>query len=157
MAEHIKAAHIKLIFGVPYPWPKEHEAEYLQVLENFNVEDLDTGASYPGSEQYIGDAGLSTKFSIHTKPKGWVPGVQTYQNVMDCAAQSFERLNVKSVRFRELWNKISVANYTQVKTYILHSPDPATPLSETYKAIQELYEAGKFEKVTSILTFSQQN
>jgi hypothetical protein len=40
------AEQIKLILGVPYPWPKEHENLYVQVLEKYNVKDLDTGSSY---------------------------------------------------------------------------------------------------------------
>lgn len=35
---------------------------------------------------------------------------------------------------------------TRVETYVLHSPDPATPVEETLSAIQELYMAGKFKR-----------
>lgn len=36
--------NIKIIFGVPYSVGKEFEA----VLEEYNIKDLDTGASYVG-------------------------------------------------------------------------------------------------------------
>jgi len=35
----------------------------------------------------------------------------------------------------------------KVETYFLHAPDPTTPIAETMDAIQELYEAGRFNRV----------
>jgi aryl-alcohol dehydrogenase-like predicted oxidoreductase len=88
---------VKLIFGVPYPWSEEDKKGYLEVLKEYDVRVLDTGYSYPGSEKFIGDAGLAAHFTIHTKAKGWVPGVQSHEQILEYAAQSLENLKVDSV------------------------------------------------------------
>jgi aflatoxin B1 aldehyde reductase len=88
---------VKLIFGVPYPWSEEDRKGYLEVLKEYNVEILDTGLTYPGSEKYIGESGLSTQFTIHTKAKGWAPGAQGYNKILEYAAQSLENLKVDCI------------------------------------------------------------
>jgi hypothetical protein len=44
--------NVKLVFGVPYPWPEEQRKEYLEVLKTYNVNDLDTGYSYVRSKKH---------------------------------------------------------------------------------------------------------
>ena len=36
---------------------------------------------------------------------------------------------------------------TQVSVYLLHGPDEAVPVAETYSAIQTLYDEGRFDEV----------
>jgi hypothetical protein len=80
---------VMLIFGVPYQRSEEDKKGYLKVLN--------TGSTYPGSESFIGNSGLSTQFIIHTKAKEWVHGIQDYDKMLECAAQSLENLKVDSL------------------------------------------------------------
>ncbi len=89
---------VRLIFGVPYPWSEKDTNGYLEVLKEFDVEVLDTGSVYLGSEKFMGDAGLPAQFLIHTKAVGWVPGVKGRDKILEYAAQSLERLKVDRVR-----------------------------------------------------------
>lgn len=74
----------------------------------------------------------------------------TYDAILASAAQSLERLNVKSVSTNHGCISVFLISL-QVETYYLHSPDPATPISETLAAIQHLYEEGMFKHVIFLL------
>jgi len=109
-------------------WSPEVQDEFIKVWAEYGIKDMDTAYSYPESEKALGEKGFSSKYIIHTKAKGWAPGVMTTEGILESAAKSFKELQTDSV-----------------ETYFLHSPDEATPISETMAAVQQLYKEGKFK------------
>lgn len=104
-------------------------ARVFEILKAKGVTQLDTARSYPGSEKAIGRLGVASQFGITTKAAGWRPGVGKKDAILQSAKESLELLGLDKVH-----------------VYLLHSPDPTVPISETLEAIQELHLAGKFEK-----------
>ena len=43
----------------------------------------------------------------------------------------------------------------KIETYFLHSPDPVTPLEETVEAMQEVYAAGGYKRVSHLRDITQ--
>ncbi|KAK9258467.1 NADP-dependent oxidoreductase domain-containing protein [Lipomyces tetrasporus] len=100
--------------------------EFLAVLDRNNVEEIDTAFLYTGSERALAEAGAPARFTIGTKSPGFYKKALSEQSVLAAAKKSFDDIGVP-----------------QVETYFLHSPDSDTPLDETLRAVQDLYEAGK--------------
>ncbi|KAK9357890.1 NADP-dependent oxidoreductase domain-containing protein [Lipomyces starkeyi] len=123
------ANQVKLIFGAAFIalLSDETRQEFLDVLENNGVKEIDTARLYKGSEKALGDAGAPARFTIDTKAPAFFNGSLSKSSVLAGAKQSLNELGVE-----------------QVDTYFLHCPDPDTPLEETLSAIQELFEAGTF-------------
>jgi len=118
---------VKIIYGVPFSGAIS--GPFLEVLEKYNIKELDSGSSYFDSEQGIGDASLPEKgYLIHTKTTGYEPGAQSYQGILDSATKSLKRLGVE-----------------QVETYLLHTPDPENSITDALDAIQKLYTEGRFK------------
>ena len=44
---------------------------------------------------------------------------------------------------------------SKIETYFLHSPDPVTPLEETVEAMQEVYAAGGYKRVSHLRDITQ--
>ncbi|MCJ1429377.1 hypothetical protein MMC29_007291 [Sticta canariensis] len=122
---------VKIIFGafVFGRYSSETDQEFLHVLTQHNVVDLDTARIYPGSEKALGDIGAPSKFIIQTKARGFQPGVLSRENILKAAEESFEELKTESV-----------------ETYFLHSPDKQTRIEESVDTIQDLYKTGKFKR-----------
>ncbi|MCJ1394325.1 hypothetical protein MMC18_007203 [Xylographa bjoerkii] len=121
---------IRILFGT-HPiseWSKETQEEFLAVLQEHHVKDIDTACNYPGSEKALGDLGAPKNFIIHTKAPGFSPGCLSKDKVLAASKKSLEELGTNSV-----------------ETYFLHSPDSETPIEETTEAMQELYAAGKYK------------
>ena len=110
-------------------YPTDQRREYFDVLNQHNVTEIDTAAAYPDSEQILGQLGIPTKFTIHTKIASWVPGRLARKPLISSALLSLYELKVESVDI-----------------LFLHAPDSETPLEETVSAMNELYEAGKFKR-----------
>ncbi|ARS28267.1 aldo/keto reductase [Sphingomonas sp. KC8] len=98
---------------------------------------FDTAISYGPSEEYLGtalgvrrkDAVIATKFGSPEDPvAGDARGARAY--VMDAAEASLRRLNTD-------W----------IDLYQLHFPDPATPIDETLRALQDLVAQGKVRAI----------
>ncbi|KAL9117225.1 MAG: hypothetical protein Q9187_006242 [Circinaria calcarea] len=121
---------IKVIYGAAFlgRFSDEEKKATLDVLEQYRVKDLDTAASYPGSEKVLGELGAPAKFVIHTKAPGRAPGSLKKESVLAAAEKSFTKLGVKTI-----------------ESYFLHAPDTDTPIEETLDAIQEVYKSGKFK------------
>lgn len=99
------------------------------MLQTRGVHRLDTARRFPYSEKIIGEFGASKSFLIATKANAGLPGTGKREAILEGAQQSLDELRVD-----------------KVDTYMLHAPDPTTPIAETLDAIQELYLAGKFDK-----------
>ncbi|KAH8593098.1 NADP-dependent oxidoreductase domain-containing protein [Bisporella sp. PMI_857] len=115
----------------PTPENIVFQDELLATIRKHGVTRLDTARAYleGRSEEAIGLKGLAKEFIITTKAPTATPGNGSYENILKEARLSFAALKVDRVR-----------------VYLLHAPDDTTPLEHTYKAIQELYLEGKFEK-----------
>ncbi|KAK9321113.1 NADP-dependent oxidoreductase domain-containing protein [Lipomyces orientalis] len=105
----------------------EIRQEFLAVLEQNNVEVIDTAFLYTGSERALAESGAPARFTVITKSPGFYPKSLSKQSVLNAAKKSMDDLGVQ-----------------KIETYFLHSPDSDTPLEETLRAVQDLYEAGKF-------------
>ncbi|KAK9233974.1 NADP-dependent oxidoreductase domain-containing protein [Lipomyces kononenkoae] len=125
------ANQIKLIFGTAFIAPLGDETinEFLRILEHNGVKELDSARLYKGSEEALGKAGAPSRFTIDTKAPGFFKGSLSKSSVLAGIEKSFNDLGVE-----------------HVDTYFLHCPDPDTPLEETLSVIQELFEAGKFDR-----------
>ncbi len=98
---------------------------------------FDTAESYGGghSEEFLGralrgrreDAIVTTKFGF---PTGGVERPGSAANVARCIAASLDRLGMD-----------------HVDLYLLHRPDPTTPITETLEAMARLVAAGKVREI----------
>ncbi|KAH6720875.1 NADP-dependent oxidoreductase domain-containing protein [Leptodontidium sp. MPI-SDFR-AT-0119] len=115
----------------PTPENIVFQDELLATIRKHGITRLDTARAYMEgrSEEAIGLKGLAKEFTITTKAPTATPGNGSYENIIKEARLSFSALKVD-----------------RVKTYLLHAPDNTSPWEDTYKAIQELYLEGKFEK-----------
>ncbi|KAG4443987.1 hypothetical protein IFR05_000534 [Cadophora sp. M221] len=112
--------------------------ELLATIRKHGITRLDTARAYMEgrSEEAIGSKGLANEFTITTKAPTATPGNGSYENIIKEARLSFASLKVD-----------------RVDTYLLHAPDNTSPWEDTYKAIQELYLEGKFEKVFGLSNY----
>ncbi|KAH7393577.1 NADP-dependent oxidoreductase domain-containing protein [Cadophora sp. MPI-SDFR-AT-0126] len=115
----------------PTPESLAFQDEILAIMRKHKITRLDTARAYGEgrSEESIGLKGLAKEFIITTKAPTATPGKGSYENIIKEARLSFAALKVDRVR-----------------VYLLHAPDNTVPFEETYKAIQELYLEGRFEK-----------
>ncbi|KAL3417593.1 aldehyde reductase [Phlyctema vagabunda] len=115
----------------PTPENIGFQDDLLATMRKHGITRLDTARAYLDgrSEEAIGLKGLAKEFIITTKAPTATAGNGSYENILKEARLSFAALKVDRVR-----------------VYLLHAPDDTIPLEHTYKAIQELYLEGKFEK-----------
>lgn len=131
--------------AVHTPTPETTE-EFISVLPDFGIQEIDTAAVYPGgksgrSEELLGKVKAAETFILDTKimvTGGHGPdagrGDLSRENILKSCATSLERLGVEKVR-----------------VLYCHAPDPETPLEETAATFDELFKQGKFEKVSLII------
>ena len=108
--------HVKIIYGA-FPithLPKDQLEDVLQLLEKYNVKDLDTARIYPGSEKSIGELNLSASYTIHTKAVAFQERSLSKESIVESIGESLSLLKTE-----------------KVETFYLHCPDPATPIEET--------------------------
>jgi len=94
--------------------------------------ELDTARIYADgkSEGAVGHVTQSTKgLIVDTKIPGMIPNCQSPENVAKSVEESLKQLQT---------NKVHIM--------YLHAPDPATPLEDTYAAVDSQYRQGRFEK-----------
>ena len=105
---------------------------FLAMLKKHNVRELDTARVYNAgkSEEDLGDIPEArTDFAIATKAPGFSPGSLTYRKVIDACNASLAALK-----------------QDKVDIYYFHGPDRQTPLEESCKAINQLYQEGKLRR-----------
>ncbi|TVY80785.1 Oxidoreductase sirO [Lachnellula suecica] len=123
----------KIVFGTAGigVLASETQSGLLDILKKHNVKVLDTARFYKDSEMTLKEYEAPKFFEINTKASGFGLGRLSKQSVLDSNKKSLEHLGVDSVDL-----------------YYFHSPDPDTPIEESLSAIQELYAAGKFKRVS---------
>lgn len=87
----------KLIFGAFGISLSDKPTEFLDLLKQRKVLDLDTAYIYPGSEESLGALGAPKDFVIHTKAPGFSKGSLSKQSVLDGMEESLKRLGVDHV------------------------------------------------------------
>lgn len=119
-------------------------SELLSALKEFGLLHLDGAASYPpgltwGSETLLGEAGAATKgFVIDSKVE-----------VVTLGGGPRRAGSLTPERMRASMEKtLGLLGLERVHIYYSHGPDPVTPLAETARGFDELFRAGKFEKVS---------
>lgn len=122
---------IKTIFGtagigVDSSWL----AKAFDTLEANHIDTLDTAEIYPNSEKILGEHEAYKRFNIDTKFGSFFAGIPAIpERILKSASTSLSSLGTK-----------------QVDIYYIHAPDKDTPLEETLKGIQQLYEQGAFKR-----------
>ncbi|PNS21548.1 Pyridoxal reductase [Sphaceloma murrayae] len=122
------AQELKFLLGGShiYLWSDEDTANYVNVLKKHNVVDIDTSIIYDGSEKTIGSLPDRNLLRVHTKTGGFIQGILCEESILDAAATSLKSIH-------------------SIDTYMLQSPDPATPIRESLAAIGKLYKEGAFK------------
>ena len=130
-------------------------------------------ASQEGSEKALGARGAPADYAVHIKAPGFTPGALTEGSISKTAKKSFEWLGTDHIGFPfsnscvypiAFWLGLTLAEHPilrvftllnrsanagfQVEAYFLHSPDRETPKKETMEAIQRLFEASRFKRVS---------
>ena len=105
---------------------------FLSMLQKYHIHELDTARVYNAgkSEELLGaipDA--KDTFTIHTKAPGFSPGSLSYQKVIDNCHASLAALK-----------------QDKIELYYFHGPDRETPLEESCKAMNRLYQEGKVSR-----------
>ncbi|KAK7204704.1 Aldo/keto reductase [Myxozyma melibiosi] len=96
---------------------------------------VDTAYVYPGgfqgeSEAFLGILDVASRgIQIDTKVRSFENHAHTAESIKQSVEIQFKRLRVDKVR-----------------TLYLHCPDRCTPYSDTHRAMNDLYLAGKFER-----------
>ena len=101
----------------------------LQMLKRHNVRELDTARAYNRgrNEELLGDIPeANDEFSIATKVAGFSKGSLTFPKVIDGCNASLAALKQE-----------------KIDLFYFHGPDRQTPLEESCKAINQLYQEGK--------------
>ena len=105
-------------------------AQALDTLEAHHVDTLDTAELYTDSEKVLGEHEAHKRFVIDTKFASVFGGSSAKPDtILKSASKSLSTLGTK-----------------QVDIYYIHAPDKDTPLEETLKGIQQLYEQGAFKR-----------
>ncbi|BFZ62163.1 hypothetical protein YB2330_003245 [Saitoella coloradoensis] len=110
----------------------EEAREAIGLFKSYGHNELDTARNYGrgASEALLGHLNLGEEgILVNTKAHPRVPGGFNAENVCARMQESLKALHTE-----------------KVNVYFLHAPDAATPLEETLKAINHLYEHGLFEK-----------
>ncbi|KAH8596212.1 NADP-dependent oxidoreductase domain-containing protein [Bisporella sp. PMI_857] len=132
----ISSNSVGLVVGT-FDWNSTPESEgyrdaITSIMTNHGISSLDTARAYGGgeSEGALGNRALAIRFETTTKAST-IPGngAASRENILKAANESLAALKL---------NKIPL--------YLLHGPDDTVPASETYGAIQYLFEQESIEK-----------
>jgi len=114
----------------------EQLRSFLSMLDNHNVRELDTARdnvyNNGRSEEFLGqivDTVKANHFCIATKAPGFSPGSLAYNNVIRACKDSLAALK-----------------QPRLDLYYFHGPDRQTPLEESCRAINQLYQEGLFDR-----------
>lgn len=124
---------VKIVFGGGAFWqgPVEKATEWLKVLEELDVKNIDTARIYGESEKMLGEAGAPAKFVIDTKhPGGFDAEPATKDSVIQLGKESLEKLQTE-----------------QVDVLYLHAPERRVPFKETLAGLDVLYKQGAFKRL----------
>ncbi|KAL2819728.1 NADP-dependent oxidoreductase domain-containing protein [Aspergillus granulosus] len=130
---------VQLIFGGASFGPSmdsefvsvEVTASALNLLEAGGIKSIDTARFYPDSEDYLGQAGAASRFSIDTKyPGGFAPTPSSKEGLIASAEESLKALKTE-----------------QVDVYYIHAPDRRVPLEDLLSAMNTVYASGKFKRL----------
>jgi len=125
----------KIVGGSPSPFfrgvvdPAEAQ-KYLDLLKAHGVTDIDCARRYRFAEQNFAALKYADQgFIMDTKIQSYTPHAHAPENVHASMKESLEILGTQKVHI-----------------LYLHAPDRATPWEDTLRAINEIYQEGKFEK-----------
>lgn len=90
---------------------------------------IDTARDYDASEARLGQAGVASQFTIHSKVHSGQPGDHEPLKIELSIGQSLDALKTSTV-----------------ETMFLHIPDRQTPFEDTAKAMNGAIQKGKFKK-----------
>lgn len=112
----------------------EKAQEFLSTFRKHGFTHLDTARIYspgaPGtSEPLMGETDFDSWAVVDSKAQCFIPGAHKAENIAKSIDATLGALGV-----------------SKVNIYYLHMPDRDTPLEETCRAMNEAYEAGKFEE-----------
>ena len=105
--------------------------EFLNMVKKHGVQEIDTARIYNRgrSEELLGEVHASHDFAISTKAPAFSPGSLSEAKIKDSCLASLKALQ-----------------QDKVDIYYLHGPDRQTPLEEQCKAINDLFQEGRFSR-----------
>ena len=124
---------VKIVFGGAAFWqgPVEKTTEWLNLLEELGIKNIDTAEAYGESEKMLGEAGAPARFVIDTKiPAGFGPVPATKDHVIQSGQKCLEKLQTE-----------------QVDVFYLHAPERRVPHKETLAGLDALYKQGAFKRL----------
>ncbi|CAG8888682.1 unnamed protein product [Penicillium egyptiacum] len=129
-------ANVQLIFGggsflndISSP-SIEDVKKALDKLYELGIKAIDTAVVYDKSEEFLGEAHASDRFTIGTKyPSGFGPEGSSKDGLLLSAEESLRKLQTN-----------------QLDIYYLHAPDRRTPLEGILEAVDTLYRAKKIKR-----------
>lgn len=119
---------VKVVFGGSHisDWKPEDSSEYIKIIKENNLWDVDTSIIYPQSEHVLGELQADLPLRIHTKTPGFKKGILTRDAVLQSGRKSASQVK-------------------QIDTYFLQTPDPDTPMEEYVGAVADLHKEGLFK------------
>jgi aflatoxin B1 aldehyde reductase len=111
----------------------EKAQDFLTTFHNHGFIHLDTARGYSphafgSSEPLMAHTDMASWAVVDSKAKSWAPGTHKAEVIAESIDNTLKALEV-----------------SKVHTYYLHAPDRTTPFEETAGAMNQAYEAGKFE------------
>ena len=112
----------------------EQAQAFLNTFRKYGFTHLDTARAYspgaPGSsEPLMGQTDFASWAIVDSKAKSFTPGAHKAEVIAESIDATLEGLGIPKVHI-----------------YYLHMPDRDTPFEETCRAMNDAYQAGKFEK-----------
>ncbi|KAJ3190413.1 hypothetical protein HDU85_000709 [Gaertneriomyces sp. JEL0708] len=129
---------VKIIFGAGtftggegFVQTVEDVNQWLKLVEELGIKDIDTAQIYGQSEKFLGDAHATERFIVDTKcGAGFLQDTPASKEfIIKSGQESLQKLQTKRVHI-----------------YYLHAPERRVPLEEVLAGIDALYKAGAFEK-----------
>jgi aflatoxin B1 aldehyde reductase len=114
-------------------------AKILATFQSHSHTEIDTSRVYGSgtSEEMLGSLDWQSRgLSIHTK---------FYPNLHGYVGPTITHLTASDLR-KGLTDSLAALKTDSIDLYYLHAPDRTVPLEETLKAVQDLYQEGKFKR-----------
>ncbi|KAF2219529.1 NADP-dependent oxidoreductase domain-containing protein [Elsinoe ampelina] len=125
----MSANGVKVVLGgsMISDWSSEVKEEYVRIIKENELWDVDTSIIYPQSEAVLGKLQGTLPIRVHTKTPGFKKGLLKRDIIFEAARES-------------------QSNVPDIDLYFLQTPDPDTPMEEYVGAVADLHKEGMFKR-----------
>ncbi|KAG8630833.1 hypothetical protein KVT40_002452 [Elsinoe batatas] len=125
----MSANGVKVVLGgsMISDWSSEVKEEYVRIIKENQLWDVDTSIIYPQSEAVLGKLQGTLPIRVHTKTPGFKKGLLKRDIILKAARES-------------------QSNVPEIDLYFLQTPDPDTPMEEYVGAVADLHKEGIFKR-----------